>query len=352
MDLNKKRTNIYSPSDASIAFILCMLVPQIVMLIVFMVLGESGAKSQLASALVPQLSFVPVCVFVSERKKVNYKKANSINFKINPLVLLLVIVIGVVCIFGFSPFTNLVDYLTFKLGYKSSATNIDVSTVGKLVACLFYIALLPAICEEFLFRGILTHGFKKYGTVATVTLSAVLFALMHQNLQQLVYQLFLGAVMAYIVVKTGSIIYTMCLHFFNNAFILIESHVTNATLPDYSSAEYAEYYGNAWNVVWPILVMLLSVAIVVGLLFLMTFILKKFKKQPEAENAQVEEAQKLEETEQKNEEAKPKGMVATYISNALDDADKHDKFYKNPFVISAIVVGIIFWILTVVSLFK
>ena len=55
--------------------------------------------------------------------------------------------------------------------------------------------------------------------------------------------------------------------------------------------------------------------------------------------------------EQTEEEQKP-----TYgyysIWTLFSEADKNDKFYKNPFMISAIVVGLIFWVLTVISCFK
>ena len=189
---------------------------------------------------------------------------------------MLVISIGVIAIFGFTPLTNLFDYLTSKLGYSSVATNIDLSSFWKFFAAIFYVALLPAICEELIFRGIITNGLKKYGMVAAVALSAVLFALMHQNLQQLIYQLFLGAVMAYIVLKTGSIIYTMALHFFNNFLIILLAFLSGESgSVDYSDPKYAEYYGSAWNVIWPILLAIATILVIVGILFLMTYLVNK-----------------------------------------------------------------------------
>lgn len=380
-----KRINIYKPSDASITFILALIIPQILMIIIYFLLGKTVAANQITGSLVPQVSFLIVFFYVNEKRKINYKLANQINFKINYLVLLMVILIGIMAIFGFTPLTNLIDYFTAQLGYSTQATNIDLSSFWKFFGAIFYVALLPAICEELIFRGIITNGLKKYGIVVAIALSAVLFALMHQNLQQLIYQLFLGAIMAYIVLKTGSIIYTMALHFFNNFIIILLAFLSgDSGNVDYTDPVYAEYYGKAWNILWPILLAILTMAIIVGVLFLITLYLKK-KSKNQVKQAEVEEKveQKIEaenlssntqasivqnseenslqdgnipsneelDAEQHKQEQKP-----TYgyysIWTLFGEADKNDKFYKNPFVISAIVVGLIFWILTVISCFK
>lgn len=376
---NFKRTNIYSPSDTSIAFILALIVPQILMVFIYFLLGKDIAYSTLVASLVPQISFLAVFFYVSERRKVNYKLANQFNFKLNIWVILIVVAIGLIAIFGFTPLTNMFDYITYNWGYKGIGESIDVSTFWKFFATIFYVALLPAICEELIFRGIITNGLKKYGTISAVAISSVLFALMHQNLQQLIYQLFLGAVMAYIVIKTGSIIYTMILHFFNNFTILLLAHLSNESATDYSDPKYAEYYSKAWNIIWPILLSLLAVAIIIGLLFVMNLIIKKQKQKLVKKDLSNSNLQNLnsttsliEDVELKNENIKQikcdnqneqnkqqsnvqeSGVkkVINSVYNAFSDADRHQKFYQNPFIISAIVIGLIFWLLTVISLFK
>ena len=390
----RQRTNIYAPSDASIAFILALIVPQIVMVVIYFIFGKAAAYNVFVASLVPQISFLGVFFYISEKRKVNYKLANQIKFKLNVWIALLVVAIGAICILGFTPLTSLFDYLTYTWGYNGGISDsIDVSTLGKLFFAIFHVALLPAICEELIFRGIITNGLKKYGTVSAVIISAVLFALMHQNLQQLFYQLFLGAVMAYIVIKTGSIIYTMILHFFNNFTILLLAHITNESAVDFSDPKYAEYYSNAWNIIWPVLVVIGVIGAVAILLFLINYILKKQNGKGEQivaeiitnESAnlsgnqnpliveQMSENKKTEENSIKNQENQQKndkneendndfqqnqnnqgamGRVFGAVNNAINESDAHSKFYQNPFIISAIVIGIIFWVLTVVSLFK
>ncbi len=374
---NKKlKTNLYSQSDSGLAFILALLVPQILILIVVLICGlitglpysssDESVKtfvntyqftSTLISALVPQISFLIVFIFISERRKVNYKTANQINFKLNIWVLMCVLAIGLIALFGFSPLINMLDSITSSWGYKSSVANIDVSTFWKFFGTVFYVALLPAICEELIFRGIITNGLKKFGTVTAVVLSAVFFSLMHQNLQQLVYQLFLGGVMAYIAIKTGSIIYTMLLHFFNNFVILFSSYLSG------DSEEILDY-SNAWNVIYPILLVIFAVAAILGLLWVINFILKKPKEKKQQASQSVnlsiqnENQSSLEnitketdiQIENINKDIDNQTQNSNNVFEAINTAN--EKFYQNQTIVIAIITGIIFWVFAVISAFK
>lgn len=340
-----KRTNVFKPTDSGLGVMLALIVPQILIYIVLFALGKEAASSVIASALVPQISFLAVFVFLAERRKVNYKTGVGLDFKINIWILLITLIIGLVAMFGFTALINMFDYLTYTLGYKSSI-NLDVSTLPKLFLAILYVGLLPAICEELVFRGVVTNGLKKYGMVTAIILSAVFFALIHQNLQQLIYQLFLGGVLAFIMLKTGSIIYTMCLHFFNNATILIMSHLSNDGAVDFSDPKFAAYYSNAWNIIWPILVAIATVGAVVGLLFLINYLQNK------KQNSQISKTENQELVETENDAKKNSEEIenAQELEQKQLFADK--KFYQNPVIISALVVAVAFWIYAVISSFK
>ena len=386
-----KRDSVYNESSSGLMFLLALFVPSLLMFFVLLVCGGIWGKDfttthktfyYVLCFLVPQIGMLASFFFVSERKKVNYAKANQINFKINIWALAIVVVIGIVCLYGFTPLINWFDHVVEGWGYKTSMSNDMIYSLInsplKLIAGLLYIALLPAIVEELTFRGVITNGLKKQGVVTQIALSAVMFALMHQNLQQLIYQLFLGAIMAYITVRCGSIIYTMILHFMNNAVILIVSYASkNATTTvDYS---------NAWNVISPFIFAILAIGVVIGLLFLIDFILKKSDaKQKQNKLGSVTQSAQSEETEN-NVTANLKQNNAETISNlavsenasAQKDAENSSKqnvveekndpkeqtektpqtnkpipFWKNPFMAIALVAGVLMWIVTVVSNFK
>ncbi len=79
-------------------------------------------------------------------------------------------------------------------------------------------ALVPAICEEFLFRGTILSNLLPFGQGTAIIASAVLFGLMHQNPYQILYTTVAGIVLGYAYVKTRSIWCPTFIHFFNNAF--------------------------------------------------------------------------------------------------------------------------------------
>ncbi len=77
-------------------------------------------------------------------------------------------------------------------------------------------AIVPAICEEFLFRGAILSALKPYGKAPAIIISAVLFGLMHQNIEQLIYTTVAGIVLAWVVYETGAIWCSVLIHFYNN----------------------------------------------------------------------------------------------------------------------------------------
>ena len=85
---------------------------------------------------------------------------------------------------------------------------------------LLYIssALVPAFCEEFLFRGTILANLTPYGKRGAVIISALLFGLMHQNPYQIIYTVAAGIILGMAYVKTNSIWLPTAIHFFNNAY--------------------------------------------------------------------------------------------------------------------------------------
>lgn len=88
------------------------------------------------------------------------------------------------------------------------------------VGVLFTVAVLPAVFEEIIFRGLLLKGMRSFGTAGAILISGALFALYHQNPAQTMYQFCCGAAFAFVAYKSGSILPTVLSHFINNALIL------------------------------------------------------------------------------------------------------------------------------------
>lgn len=80
----------------------------------------------------------------------------------------------------------------------------------------FTIAVVPAVCEEALCRGVLYRGYCKCGRWVAIVLTAFLFAIMHMNPNQFFYAFALGIVFALVNEITGSILPSMFLHLWIN----------------------------------------------------------------------------------------------------------------------------------------
>ncbi len=78
-------------------------------------------------------------------------------------------------------------------------------------------ALVPAFCEEFLFRGAILTNLLPFGRSNAILISALLFAVMHQNAGQILYAFAAGILLGVVYERTGSIWNCILLHLVNNS---------------------------------------------------------------------------------------------------------------------------------------
>ena len=96
------------------------------------------------------------------------------------------------------------------------------------------IALMPAICEEIFFRGFILTSFKynKKSYVGAIIASGILFGIMHMDFIRIIPTSILGMAFAYAVCKTNSIFVSMFMHFLNNGFAVVATHISSKLLED------------------------------------------------------------------------------------------------------------------------
>ncbi len=95
-----------------------------------------------------------------------------------------------------------------------------VAPDGLLPQIVFVIVMtvMPALIEEFAFRGVLMSRLRKYGDGFAIFISALMFGVMHGNLVQAPFAFILGLVFGYFYILTGSIWVGVAVHFLNNLF--------------------------------------------------------------------------------------------------------------------------------------
>ena len=87
------------------------------------------------------------------------------------------------------------------------------------------LTILPAICEELLFRGLIFKGFKKHGKIFSITISALMFSIFHMAISQTVYPILIGLLFGVIMFYENNIYYCIVMHFINNFLALTLSYL-------------------------------------------------------------------------------------------------------------------------------
>lgn len=82
------------------------------------------------------------------------------------------------------------------------------------------IALTPGICEEVMFRGIVMNSYASLGRKKAIIYSAILFAIFHFNVQNLLGPIYLGILLGVLAYKTNSLFSAIVGHATNNSIAL------------------------------------------------------------------------------------------------------------------------------------
>lgn len=163
--------------------------------------------------------------WISRKKKHTLKslQAGIAVPKTMPLLIIAGVAINSCFSFINAVFLKVIGYAPIVDSYEEYAYS---SVEGfEFVIMFISIAVVPAFCEEFLFRGIIMRHLVPYGKVTAVVISSLLFALMHQNPAQFLYTFFSGVVLALVCIETGSIWCSVFIHLFNNGFAVFDDIV-------------------------------------------------------------------------------------------------------------------------------
>lgn len=108
-----------------------------------------------------------------------------------------------------------------KLGFDVLSTSLPAATNSfELTLSILYAAVLPGICEEFLFRGAVLSAFEEEGTKRAMIASSLLFMLIHGTVAGAPTQFILGMILSWLVVWTDSIYAGLIYHTVHNSATL------------------------------------------------------------------------------------------------------------------------------------
>ena len=185
------------------------------------------------SGLVSIITFFGVSILYSLITKSNLGKTyplEKIGFKLTYHLCAIGLAVAMIANYV----SNILLALFDSVGLQAiTDTEYDCDSVLDIVLFYVTVAVLPALIEEFAFRGVILNIFRKYSDGLAVLVSGVTFGLMHGNFAQIPFALVVGLVLGYIAVKTNSLLPGIIIHFMNNAlsvtFTLLS---TNTDLSD------------------------------------------------------------------------------------------------------------------------
>lgn len=132
---------------------------------------------------------------------------------------------------------------------SSYSGSVEIEGSGDIFMSYLTIAIIPALAEEFAFRGIMMGMLRKYSDAMALIVSSAIFGLMHGNIVQIPFAFCGGLVFGFIALKTNSLLPGILIHFFNNALSVTLDLIVNNT----------EMTENVANIIFNALIIVLCV---------------------------------------------------------------------------------------------
>lgn len=110
----------------------------------------------------------------------------------------------------------------------------EFNSTGYFILTIFFIAVIPGIGEELLFRGFLQNILRRIfkNDHAAIWVAAILFSAIHFQFYGFIPRMLLGALFGYLYVWTGNLLVPMVAHFLNNCVSLFALYVYQKGLTD------------------------------------------------------------------------------------------------------------------------
>lgn len=126
-----------------------------------------------------------------------------------------------------------------------------------MLITLFHVAVVPAICEELLYRGYVMSAFQKsWGIWPAIIVSGLLFGLYHVQLSNLIPLATLGMLFAYVTWAAKSIYPAIVAHFVNNGGSVVMGSY-------YPESAFAEITPESMPPLWAVIISLLITSYIV-----------------------------------------------------------------------------------------
>jgi len=190
-------------------------------LLIYLVVGLGVRDDMLLQFLIEVFLAAPGIIYLMMRKS-SFREGLGVA-AVGWKTWLLMIPLAL-CLDKIAEFINVVSQLFFSNSVGSHVADLVIKY--PFPVAFFVVAVMPALCEELIYRGVLFQGYRKSGVWSAVLLTAFLFGMMHMNLNQFSYAFVLGFLFAFINEITGSILPSVFLHMYINGKSVVLLYVS------------------------------------------------------------------------------------------------------------------------------
>lgn len=234
------------------------------------------------NAFLTEFAYFLIFIIYSKLHKIDIKNATSLTIpKLNKRTnIALPFIVSLLTFVSFFCSLNFINMITHFLsqGLVAPASSVPLANFGQFLLSILFFAVVPAVLEELLFRGLIFNGLKNsFNAKIAVILSSIIFTLIHFSIFQTVYQLILGIVLSLILLFTNSLLLTMLMHFLNNFLIVFISYLSQGK----SVFEFANFV--ALEIVLSVVIFLVGIVLVC----LIFYFIKKLVK--DGANSEIKE---------------------------------------------------------------
>ena len=200
----------------AVVFAICIIILMYTVPSIFydMIFGKKYIDAAVANAIVNVWVIVVPCLIYLYifQYDINIKECLKLK-KISYRQIFILILIG----FFIQPVSMLIGSITNLFFGDKVMEYMALLSNTSFVVMIVALAIIPAIMEEILMRGIILYDLRGLGLKSAAVLNGFIFGVMHMNFTQFFYAFVLGIVFVYIVNITGSIYSSIIIHFVINA---------------------------------------------------------------------------------------------------------------------------------------
>ena len=128
----------------------------------------------------------------------------------------------------------------------------NINTPAELVLAMLVIGIIPAVGEEFLFRGLIQNQLQSWTRNAhwAIWITGILFSAIHIQFYGFVPRMLLGVLFGYMYLWSGNLLYPILAHFANNGFqvlmiYLYKSEFTSFNIDETDTVPWTVFFTSA-----------------------------------------------------------------------------------------------------------